>query len=94
VLKPRANGTEGHPRATIFAVLLLPAIAFGAFSWWTFEAKWIGVVVLVVGVVIAAVCSTRPVKTTSLALLVIIQAVMLVATSIVGFLIDCARHCS
>jgi hypothetical protein len=87
-------GAEGHSRATIFAVLLLPAIALGGFSWWFFVAEWIGVAVLVVGVVIAAIGSTRPLKTTGLLQLVAVQVGMLISTAAVGVVIDCGRHCS
>jgi hypothetical protein len=90
----RANGTEGHSRAVVFAVLLLPAIALGGFSWWFFVAEWIGAAVLVVGVVIAVIGSRQPLKTASLVQVLVVQVGMLVSTAVVGVAIDCGRHCS
>ena len=90
----RANGAEGHSRTTILAVLLVPAIVLGGFSMWNFEALWIGVAVLLVGVVVAVLGSTRPLKTSGLAQLFVIEVGLLVSTAGVGFAIDCARHCS
>jgi hypothetical protein len=91
-----ANGNEEVVvgRATIFAVLLVPVIGLAALSLLTFEARWIGVAVLVVGLVVAALGSVRPLKTAGLFLLLAIQVAILVATAFVGFAIDCTRHCS
>jgi hypothetical protein len=44
------------------AVLLVPAVVLGGFSMWFFEASWIGVAMLLVGVVVAVLGSIRPVK--------------------------------
>jgi hypothetical protein len=88
------NGTEGHSRATSFAVLLLPAIALASYSWWFFAAKWIGVAVLAVGVLIATKASTRPLKTMGLVTLVVVEVGVLISTAVVGVAIDCARNCS
>ena len=90
----RENGTEGHSRATILAVLLVPALVLGGFSMWSFAASWIGVAVLLVGVVVAALGSVRPLKTSGLAQLLVFEVVLLVSTAVVGLAIDCARHCS
>jgi hypothetical protein len=70
-----ANGNEEVVvgRATIFAVLLVPVIGLAALSLLTFEARWIGVAVLVVGLVVAALGSVRPLKTAGLFLLLAIQ---------------------
>jgi hypothetical protein len=59
-----ANGDDPMVigRATIFGVLLVPAIVLGALSWWTFEANWIAGAVFAVGLLVAAFGSTRPLR--------------------------------
>jgi hypothetical protein len=91
-----ANGDDPAVvgKAMIFGVLLLPAIILGALSWWTFEANWIAGAVFVVGLVVAAFGSRRPLKTMALLALLTAELGLLVATAVVGFVIDCARHCS
>jgi hypothetical protein len=91
-----ANGNEELVigRTTIFGVLLVPVIVLGAFLLWLFEAKWIGVTVLVVGLVVAALGSARPLKTLGLLVLLTVEVGILIATAVVGFAIDCWRHCS
>jgi hypothetical protein len=81
-------------RTTIFGVLLVPAISLAALSLWTFEAGWIGLAVFVVGFMVAALGSARPLKTAGLLLLLAVQVAILIATAFVGFAIDCSRHCS
>jgi hypothetical protein len=76
------------------AVLLVPAIVLGGFSLWSFEASWIGVAVLLVGIAVAVLGSTRPLKTSGVAQLLVIEVGLLVSTAVVGVAIDCARHCS
>jgi hypothetical protein len=90
----RANGTDGHNRATILAVLLVPAVVLGGFSMWFFEASWIGVAMLLVGVVVAVLGSIRPVKTSSLLQILVVEVGLLVVTAVIGFAIDCGRNCS
>jgi len=88
------NKSGGHSRTTALVVLLLPAIVLGGFSMWFFEARWIGVAVALVGVAIAALASVRGATAGDLVLLVVIEVVMLMGTAVVGFAIDCSRHCS
>ena len=76
------------------AVLLVPAIVLGGFSIWNFEASWIGVAVLLVGLVVAALGSVRPLNTSGLAQFLVVEMGLLVSTAVVGFAIDCSRHCS
>ena len=78
----------------MLAVLLVPAIVLGGFSMWFFAASWIGVAVLIVGVVVAALASVRGPTTGDVVLLVVVEVLMLVATAVVGFAIDCSLHCS
>jgi uncharacterized membrane protein YoaK (UPF0700 family) len=72
----------------------VPATVLGALSWWTFEADWIAGAVFVVGLLVAAIGSRRSLKTMGLLALLTVELGLLVATAVVGFVIDCARHCS
>lgn len=90
----RANGAEGHSRATIFAILLVLAVVLGGFSMWFFDASWIGVAMVLVGVMVAVLGSIRPLKTSGFVLVLVVEVGLLVATAVVGFAIDCSRNCS
>ena len=81
-------------RGKTFGVLLLPAIVLGALSYWLLEAKWIGIAVFVVGLVVAGLGSVRPRRIAGLFALLAGQVATLVATEYVGIAIDCSRHCS
>lgn len=76
------------------AVLLVPAIVLGGFSMWFFEASWIGVAMLLVGVGIAAIGSMWPLNTSAVVQVLVVEVGLLVATAVVGFAIDCSRNCS
>ena len=76
------------------AVLLIPAIVLGGFSMWFLEASWIGVAMILVGVAVAAIGSMWPLNTSAVVAVLAVEIGLLFATAIVGFAIDCARHCS
>jgi hypothetical protein len=49
---------------------------------------------LLVGVVVAVLGSIRPVKTSSLLQILVVEVGLLVVTAVIGFAIDCGRNCS
>ena len=75
-------------------MLLVPAVVLGGFSMWFFEASWIGFAMLLVGVVVAVLGSIRPLKTSGLLQVLVVEVGLLGATAVVGFAIDCGRNCS
>ena len=84
----------GHSRATIFVILLAPAIGLGALSLWLFVWHWVAIAVFVVGLFLAVAGSTHRLRSGGVVVLVAAELFALVLTAILALAVDCGLHCS